>query len=79
MLKADENVIDELASMSSSSNQHYNGGRGALAVKVAVYVQERPLLTQNSCVPTSFVRDCSVSSVCKIINERNMRSWLSFW
>ena len=33
MLKADENVIDELASMSSSSNQHCNGGRGALAVK----------------------------------------------
>ena len=33
MLKADENVIDELTSMSSSSNQHCNGGTGALAVK----------------------------------------------
>ena len=33
MLKADENIIDELTSMSSSSNQHCNGGRGALAVK----------------------------------------------
>ena len=34
MLKADENVIDELTSMSSSSNQHCSwGGEGALAVK----------------------------------------------
>ena len=35
MLKADENVIDELTSMSSSSNQHCIGGRGrgALALK----------------------------------------------
>ena len=33
MLKADENVIDELTSMSSSRYQHCNGGRGALAVK----------------------------------------------
>ena len=28
MMKADENVIDELKSMFSSSNQHRNGGRG---------------------------------------------------
>ena len=28
MLKDDENVIDELSSMSSSSNQHCNGGGG---------------------------------------------------
>ena len=34
MLKADTNVIGELTSMSSSSNQHCNGeGEGALAVK----------------------------------------------
>ena len=33
MLKANENVINELTSMSSSSNQHCNGGYGALAVK----------------------------------------------
>ena len=33
MLKADENVIHELTSMSSSSNQHCNWGRGALAAK----------------------------------------------
>ena len=33
MLKADENFIDELTSMSSFSNQHCHGGRGALAVK----------------------------------------------
>ena len=33
MLKADKNVIDELTSMSSSSNQHCSGGEGALAVK----------------------------------------------
>ena len=33
MLKADENVIDEVTNMSSSSNQHCSGGRGALAVK----------------------------------------------
>ena len=33
MLKADENVINKLTSMSSSSNQHCNGGEGALAVK----------------------------------------------
>ena len=33
MLKADENVIDELASLSSSSNQHESGGKGALAVE----------------------------------------------
>ena len=33
ILKADENAIDELTSMSSSSNQHCSGGRGALAVK----------------------------------------------
>ena len=33
MLKADENIIDELTSMSSSSNQHCNGRGGALAVK----------------------------------------------
>ena len=30
---ADQNVIDELTSMSSSSNQHCSGGRGALAVE----------------------------------------------
>ena len=28
MLKADENFIDELTSMSSFSNQHCNGGGG---------------------------------------------------
>ena len=28
MLKANENVINELTSMSSSSNQHCNGGEG---------------------------------------------------
>ena len=34
MLKADENFIDELTSMTFFSNQHCNGGgRGALAVK----------------------------------------------
>ena len=34
MLKADENFIDELTSMSSFSNQHCNGGGGGvLAVK----------------------------------------------
>ena len=60
MLKADENAIDELTSMSSSSNQHFNGGKGALAVEAAVYIQERPLLTQKSSVPTSFVRDYSL-------------------
>ena len=33
MLKADENIIGELTSMSSSSNQRCNVGEGALAVK----------------------------------------------
>ena len=44
MLKADENVIDELTSMSSSSNQHCIGGRGALAVKGSSLRTGRPLL-----------------------------------
>ena len=29
---------------------------------MAVYIQERPLLTQNSSVPTSFVHDCRLTS-----------------
>ena len=33
VLNADENVIDELTRMSSSSNQHCSGRRGALVVK----------------------------------------------
>ena len=58
MLKADENVIDELTTMSSFSNQHCNGGRGALAVKGSSLHTGKASLRQKTSAPTSFVRDC---------------------
>ena len=59
VLKADKNVIDELTSMSSSSNQHCNGGEGALAVKGSSLRTGKASLNAKSSVPTSFVCDCS--------------------
>ena len=63
MLKADENVIDELKSMSSSSNQHCNGERGALAVKGNSCQKRKASFTAKLICPKEF---CFVlSQSCK--------------
>ena len=54
MLKADENVIDELTSMSSSSNQHCNGGKGALAVEGNSFHKRRASFNAKLICPNEF-------------------------
>ena len=58
MLKANENVINELTSMSSSSNQHCNGGRGPLAVKGSSLRTGKVSFNAKLMCPNEFIRDC---------------------
>ena len=76
MLKADENFIDELTSMSSFSNRHCNGGRGALAVKgSSLHTGKASFKAKNIC-PNEFCPRLSENGVilncCKLLARLNI-------
>ena len=76
MLKADENFIDELTSMSSLSKQHCNGGRGALAVKgSSLHTGKASFKAKNIC-PNKFCLRLSENGVtlncCKLLARLNI-------
>ena len=54
-LKADENVIDELIRVYSSSNQHYSGvGKGPLAVKNSILHTGKASFKLKNICPNEF-------------------------